>query len=283
MLVPLDDVAASYGKYKEKLDKILRMRAEAPPEFRVATEHFASMSWVFPYLYHTALVERTLATAAGPSSRVLDWGAFLGQVTYLLQDRFEIDAYNPARDDLIDYWHRQFDISRRLFADKDDLAAGRISCASSSYDAVICSGVLEHTFEFGVQDLQALKEIHRVLRDDGYLFIWHLPCKNSYEERKSQRPGEWRHILSYELDEILVKLSLARFEVVAIEKTGLAFAWLMRLFGWASSVSRLWSLDLWLARTRMFGPQAHDFTIVCRKHPGFPERPTSMNYTVFVP
>ena len=47
MLVPLDDVAASYGKYKEKLDKILRMRAEAPPEFRVATEHFASMSWVF--------------------------------------------------------------------------------------------------------------------------------------------------------------------------------------------------------------------------------------------
>ena len=35
------------------------------------------MSWVFPYLYHTALVEKTLARAGGAPSKVLDWGAFL--------------------------------------------------------------------------------------------------------------------------------------------------------------------------------------------------------------
>jgi SAM-dependent methyltransferase len=283
MLVPLDDLAVSYTKHKAKLETLLRLRADAPAEFRVATEHFASMSWVFPYLYHTALVEQTLAKAGLASPRVLDWGAFLGQVTYLLKDRFEVDAYNPVRDDLIDYWHRKLDVSRRLFADKGDLVSGRISCESSSYDAVICSGVLEHTFEFGVEDLEALREIHRVLREGGHLFIWHLPVKNSRDERRSRRPGEWRHILSYELDEILVKLSLAGFEVLAVEKTALAFAGLLRVFGWAFSVPRVWALDLWLARSRMFGPEAHDFTIVCRKHPGFPLKPISMNYSLYVP
>jgi len=282
MLVPMEALAPSYAKYKEKLETLMRLRAEAPEQFRVATDHFASMSWVFPYLYHTALVERTLANASSPP-RILDWGAFLGQVTWLLQDRFEIDAYNPGSDDLIDYWHGKLGIARRLFADKNDLATGRISCSSGSYDAVICSGVLEHTFEFGVQDLDALKEIHRVLRDDGHLFIWHLPCKNSREERRARKPGEWRHILSYELDDILVKLSLAGFQVVGVEKTGLAFGTLLAALGWLFGVPRVWALDLWLARTRLFGPEAHDFTIVCRKPAGFPLKPIAMNYTVFVP
>jgi len=283
MLLPMDALAPSYLKYKEKLETLMRLRTEAPEPFKVNTDHFASMSWVFPYLYHTALVERTLTQVGSPAPRILDWGAFLGQVTWLLQDRFEIDAYNPAKDELIDYWHDKLGIARRLFADQSDLGTCKISCASGSYDAVICSGVLEHTFEFGVQDLDALKEIQRVLRDDGHLFIWHLPCKNSREERQAQKPGVWRHILAYELDEILVKLSLAGFAVVGVEKTGLAFRGLLTALGWLFGVPKVWALDLWLSRTRMFGPQAHDFTIVCRKVAGFPHKPISMNYTVFVP
>src|SRR5262249_24212279 len=161
------------------------------------------------------------------------------------------------------------------FASSGDLETGRISCESSSYDAVVCSGVLEHTFEFGMEDVQALREIHRVLRDDGYLFIWHLPCAGSSEERRARRPGAWRHILSYELDEILVKLSLAGFDVLAVEKTGLAFAGLVRFFGWLFSIPRLWALDMWLSGTRLLGPRAHDFTLVCRKVPGFPRKPAA--------
>jgi SAM-dependent methyltransferase len=283
MLVPMSELEASHAKYKDKLETLQRFRNEAPPDFRVATEHFASMSMLFPYLYHAALVERTLTTAGAKTHRVLDWGAFLGQVTYLLQDRFEVDAYNPARNDLIDYWHQKLEVTRRTFAEQADLLSGRISCESGSYDAVICSGVLEHTFEFGVEDLQALREINRVLRDDGHLFIWHLPVANSYEERRAQRPGEWRHILAYKLDDILVKLSLAGFEVIAVEKTNLFFCSLLRFLGWFLSVPRIWAFEMWLASTRLFGPQAHDFTIVCRKLAGFPLKPTAGNYTVFVP
>src|SRR5258708_8185077 len=182
-----------------------------------------------------------------------------------------------------DCWHHKLDETRRRFAEQSDLLSGRISCDSGSYDAVICSGVLEHTFEFGVEDLQALREIHRVLRDDGYLFIWHLPVANSYEERRARRPGEWRHILAYELDEMLVKLSLAGFEVVGVEKTGLVFGVLVRLLGWLFSIPRLWAWEMWLASTRLLGPEAHDFTFVCRKQAGFPLKPTANNYTVFVP
>jgi hypothetical protein len=81
----------------------------------------------------------------------------------------------------------------------------------------------------------------------------------------------------------LVKLSLAGFQVLGVEKTGLAFGTLLGALGWLLGVPRVWSLDLWLARTRFFGPEAHDFTIVCKKPAGFPHKPISMNYTVFVP
>lgn len=283
MLVPLEALAPYYDEHKSKLEKIMRARIDAPAEFRAGTEHFASMAMVFPYLYHAALVERTLAQSGLASPRILDWGAFLGQVTYLLADRMEIDAYNPARSDLIDYWHGVFGVSRRLFTEAVDLRSGRVSCPSGSYDAIVCSGVLEHTFEFGVEDVTALRELNRVLRDGGYLFIWHLPCANSYEERRARRPGEWRHILAYGLDEILVKLSLTGYEIVGIEKTGLVFSKLLSLLGWSMSTPRLWALEMWLAGTRLLGPEAHDFTIVCRKQSGFPEKPAASNYSVYVP
>jgi len=75
----------------------------------------------------------------------------------------------------------------------------------------------------------------------------------------------------------------AGFEVLAVEKTGLAFGTLLGALGWLFGVPRVWALDLWLSRTRLLGPEAHDFTIVCRKPAGFPLKPIAMNYTVFVP
>jgi SAM-dependent methyltransferase len=283
MLVPLRELAAYYDAHKGKLDAIMRARVEAPVDFRLTTEHFASMATVFPYLYHAALVERTLAKGGVADPLILDWGAYLGQVTYMLKDKYAVDAYNPVRNDLIDYWHRQFGVTRSLFGEKSDLREGKVSLPANTYDAVICSGVLEHTFEFGMEDVRALRELHRVLKDDGYLFIWHLPCANSWEERQSRRPGAWRHILAYELDEILVKLSLTGYRIVGIEKNNLIFGALVALLGWAASIPRIWAFETWLASTRLFGPQTHDFTIVCRKEPGFPEKPAANNYTFFVP
>ena len=72
MLVPLEALAAYYGEHEAKLRTILRARVEAPAEFRVSTEHFASTAMVFPYIYHAALVEKTLAGAGSSSPRILD-------------------------------------------------------------------------------------------------------------------------------------------------------------------------------------------------------------------
>ena len=44
MLVPMDALAPSYAKYKEKLETLMRLRTEAPQQFRASTDHFASMS-----------------------------------------------------------------------------------------------------------------------------------------------------------------------------------------------------------------------------------------------
>jgi SAM-dependent methyltransferase len=46
------------------------------------------------------------------------------------------------------------------------------------FDSVISSGVLEHV----PNDYESLKEIYRILREDGYLIITFLPNQNSYTE-----------------------------------------------------------------------------------------------------
>jgi 2-polyprenyl-3-methyl-5-hydroxy-6-metoxy-1,4-benzoquinol methylase len=67
------------------------------------------------------------------------------------------DSYNMDYDLLNKYGIKtiEYDVDKMPFADK-------------SFDAVLLSHVLEHCFDVSV----VLKEIRRVLRDDGYLFIF---------------------------------------------------------------------------------------------------------------
>lgn len=82
--------------------------------------------------------------------------------------------------------YRSFDYDASTGADVvGDIHA--LPLQDASIDAIICSSVLEH-----VRDpLQAMREIHRVLKPGGKLFLY-VPSTYPYHARKGHYPDYWR-------------------------------------------------------------------------------------------
>lgn len=274
MLVSFKQFLADFRGAGAKLDYLLTTQRQAPAPYQQNTEHFANLAAATPYVYFTALVKKHLPKG----SSILDWGAYLGQMTYLLQDNYEVNAYNPTQNQLIDYWHEKLKIKQRSF--DRGFADFKLDFPTNSFDAVISSGVLEHTFEFGVEDTQALRNLNRVLKPGGYLFIWNLPTKNALTELIAMRKKRWKHTLRYDLDETLVKLSLTGFDIVEIERDELIYPKLAKLLPFISPVY-LHQLDQQLCRWPIFRGYAHHFTIVAKKIDNFPINPASSSYTLY--
>ena len=85
----------------------------------------------------------------------------------------------------------------------------KIPLAENSIDAIICHSVLEH-----VRDpLLATKELHRILRPGGKIFV-HVPSIYPYHARKGSYPDYWRFF-----DDTLLVM-FGNFSHFEIEKRG---------------------------------------------------------------
>lgn len=253
---------------QDKLNKLLTLRKETPEEYNKNTAHLSTYSTLFPYIYHKTIIQQHLKKG----KKILDWGAYLGQVTYLLQDDYDVTAFNIAPQKDISYWHKALGIKQTKFKKFD---------TNTKFDAVVSSGVLEHTFEFGQTDVEALKALHSVLNDDGYLFIWHLPTKHALAEKIAMMKKSWKHILRYELDDILVKLNLTGFEIVKIEINDFIFSKLVKVLPFLDIVM-VWKIDYMLVHLPPFKRYAHHFTIVAKKLKDFPRVPATSGYTTYI-
>jgi 2-polyprenyl-3-methyl-5-hydroxy-6-metoxy-1,4-benzoquinol methylase len=105
--------------------------------------------------------------------RVLDWGAGIGQMSYLLSRRncavSSFDIGDPGISPL--------EIDRSLTIQRDNHPS-RLPYDRGAFDVVLSCGVLEH-----VPDEEAtLDEIHRVLRPGGLFLIYNLPQRFGYTE-----------------------------------------------------------------------------------------------------
>lgn len=127
--------------------------------------------------------------AADRPSRILDWGAGLGQMTALLRERgLDVTAFDYGPDcdgnDVIESLPKYPDFSVHLSNDPRRLPFG-----VHEFDAVLSCGVLEH-----VEDPDAsLEEIKRVLVAGGTLYVYKLPNRRSYLEAIAKRVGLYYH------------------------------------------------------------------------------------------
>ncbi|MBI5584018.1 MAG: hypothetical protein HY892_09360, partial [Deltaproteobacteria bacterium] len=110
-----------------------------------------------------------------------------------------------------------------------------------------------------------LKEVHRVLKKDGRLFIWNLPARWGSSELLAILTGKWHHDFRYRKKDVLRLLPPAGFEIVSLHKhkflPGTAREWLGR---WIEPV-RLMQGDDRFSRWFPFSVFARDFLIVAQK------------------
>jgi 2-polyprenyl-3-methyl-5-hydroxy-6-metoxy-1,4-benzoquinol methylase len=116
--------------------------------------------------------------------RVLDWGCGYGQMSWLLARRgYEITA--------ADVPHGNYDRSPLLGGVRwlPLIHPVSIDAPDGSFDAVVASGTLEH-----VDDMHAsLRELRRVLKPNGRVFMFRFPNLYSYIEWLGRRAGGWHH------------------------------------------------------------------------------------------
>ncbi len=130
-------------------------------------QHFSNLVSLKSYFLKGKEVKKYLPNMA----TVLDWGTGFGQMSLILEnlglDIVSFDISIPEKN-LFNKIK-----AKPILGDKIILPF-----KNESFDGVVSCGVLEH-----VSDLEgSLKEIYRVLKKEGYLFIFNFPYKYSPSE-----------------------------------------------------------------------------------------------------
>ncbi len=143
--------------------------------------------------------------------KVLDWGCGLGQMSWLLERRglavTSYDVQRIAEEELI------IDMERVVLGNDPVL----LPFPSATFDAVLSCGVLEHV----VDELGSLREIERVLKPAGLLFIYQLPQRYAYTELINRWRGLWHHPRRYTPHSIQSKLQSIGFRLVRQRRANL--------------------------------------------------------------
>jgi len=141
-----------------------------------------------------------------PKGKILDWGCGMGQMSYLLKKQdLEVVSFD------LDQSGRNFleQIDQTLIVATDQ---SRLPFADSIFEAVLSSGVLEHVADH----LASINEISRILKDNGYLFIFRLPNRYSYIEFVSDLLSRGDHPVKYSMREIRQILERSGFEILNV-------------------------------------------------------------------
>jgi SAM-dependent methyltransferase len=215
--------------------------------------------WV-NYCYYCYLVR---SLVSDPEAFIIDWGGLYGHITMILRTMGLKKAHNYLLHKTPHYalFEEQFGIPTLW-----GLEPNRLSLDSRSVDAFISSGVLEHVREDGQgQEACILKEMYRVLKDDGLLFIWNLPAKWGSSELLAMAAGKWHHQVRYWEKEIFHLLKMAGFEILYWDKhkffPGSA---MQRIQRWVEPI-RLLKFDNTLSHVFPFNLLARDFVFIARK------------------
>lgn len=120
-------------------------------------------------------------------SHVLDWGCGRGHFSYfLVRQGFRVTAYSlePAPE-IFDALSAS-DRERLTFVRGALDDPRRLPFGDGAFSAVFSVGVLEHVRELSGDEAASIRELRRVLADDGVFLCYHFPNRYSWIEAASR-------------------------------------------------------------------------------------------------
>lgn len=172
-------------------------------------------------LWNYIRIANDIASQLASKSSVLDWGCGYGQMSYLLKQRgFNVTSYDvrPA-DEVLPNVPLTHEVSIIVSQEPTTLPF-----ESTSFDAVLSCGVLEHVDEFSQpgNEMKSLAEIHRILNPGGKFLIYQLPQRNAWQESIIRRfKLGYAHPRRYTASEITGMLRETGFTIDHIHRANL--------------------------------------------------------------
>jgi SAM-dependent methyltransferase len=258
-LIPSGVAPLAHGEISETerlealLARLYRMEAEGSASndyLRMHAEPNIIRGHVRAFLWYRSFLPSTGA--------ILDWGCNHAPDSCLLRDwgdeRFELHGSDFRQAGAFPAFHG---FARLEYAPLTNNLT--LPYQDERFDAVIGSGVLEHT----AMDYEALKEVYRVLRPQGTLIVTYLPNWLSHKEWFLRNiRGHGYHRRTYSIRQTCALLRHAGFDPVFVDYQ--SFLW-NKLFGSAGSGWTARLLDLILPARRF----ASTLRLVARKVHGF--------------
>lgn len=162
------------------LQELQALYPQAPSvEERELLDHLSSTLLLLSYVSKGQQIKQRL----GVPATVLDWGAGFGQMTYILTRLgLQVTPY-----DVVQRQYNLFEQSHTglVFGTKEVV----LPFVEHSFDGVLSCGVLEHVPNFS----GSLREVFRVLKPGGVLFVYNLPYVMSPSEWYAARKGTSVH------------------------------------------------------------------------------------------
>ncbi len=172
------------------------------------------------------------------SQTILDWGCQHAPDSCLLRASFG-DSINLHSCDFVEaaQYPVFHEFARSTHSRLDDPIV--LPYASNFFDAVIGSGVLEHT----AMDYESLKQLHRVLKPHGLLIVSYLPNWLSFHEwmRREVRKENF-HLRLYGISETIQLLKRSGFYPLEVRYNTFFWERLAAIVGlrkWQRSVSSI--------------------------------------------
>lgn len=187
--------------------------------------------------------------------RMLDWGCCHAPDSVLVREAFgsAVELYGCDFDPAgcFPEFHEHAGLAYRQLTDITGLPYD-----TGQFDVVVGSGVLEHA----AMDMESLKELHRILRDDGLLILTFLPNRLSYTEFLSRRLGKPAHRRLYSRTEAVRLLRHFGFDPLRVRyHQFIPGQRLQAVFG------KLWGINRVLERLWPTAPLCANIALIARK------------------